>query len=174
MGREVRMVPENWVHPRNEKGDYEPLHDNLCKRVSDYYRELAMWNIGYCSDFSTYPELSFKKKDETEEAYSFDGWSGGPLDPKDYMPDWAPEGRTHLQMYETCTEGTPISPVMKTPEELAQWLTDNNASAFGYEGATYDQWLSTIQRGFAVSAMMTVSSDGNSVLESGVAGVVKS
>lgn len=25
MGREVRRVPENWEHPRNEKGDYIPL-----------------------------------------------------------------------------------------------------------------------------------------------------
>ena len=41
------------------------------------------------------------------------------------------EERTHYQMYETCTEGTPISPVMETPENLARWLADNGASAFG-------------------------------------------
>ena len=59
---------------------------------------------------------------------------------------------THLQMYETISEGTPISPVMETPEELAQWLFDNGASAFGFSTATYEQWLSTIKRGWAVSA----------------------
>jgi hypothetical protein len=62
-------------------------------------------------------------------------------DPAEYMPQWAPEECTHYQMYETCTEGSPISPVMGTPEELAQWLADNNASSFGDMTATYEQWL---------------------------------
>ena len=50
-------------------------------------------------------------------------------------------------------EGTPISPVMESPEALAHWLADNNASAFAGMTATYEQWLRTIQRGFAVSAV---------------------
>ena len=25
MGREVRMVPENWKHPKNSRGNYIPL-----------------------------------------------------------------------------------------------------------------------------------------------------
>ncbi len=60
---------------------------------------------------------------------------------------------THIMMYETCTEGTPISPAFETPEDLARWLTDNNASAFGSMTATYEQWLSTCERGWALSAV---------------------
>ena len=52
--------------------------------------------------------------------------------------------RTHYQMYETTSEGTPISPVMETPEALARWLADNGASAFGKMTATYAQWLNMI------------------------------
>lgn len=33
MGREVRMVPANWEHPRNGRGDYEPLFDNILYRI---------------------------------------------------------------------------------------------------------------------------------------------
>jgi len=47
-------------------------------------------------------------------------------------------------MYETCTEGTPISPVMDSLETLARWLADNGASAFGEMTATYEQWLKII------------------------------
>jgi hypothetical protein len=57
------------------------------------------------------------------------------------MPDWPAEQCTHFQMYETTTEGTPISPVCASAEELARWLTDNGASAFGPMRATYEQWL---------------------------------
>jgi len=57
------------------------------------------------------------------------------------MPTWTPEEATHYQMYETCSEGTPISPPCATVEELARWLADNKASACGSMTATYEQWL---------------------------------
>lgn len=57
------------------------------------------------------------------------------------------------QMWETTSEGSPISPVFDTPEALARWLADNNASAFGRDGATYDQWLRMIRAGWAPSAV---------------------
>ena len=55
-------------------------------------------------------------------------------------------------MYEDTTEGTPISPAFETPEELARWLADTGASAFGSLTATYDEWLNMIKRGSSVSA----------------------
>jgi hypothetical protein len=57
-------------------------------------------------------------------------------------------------MYETCSEGTPISPVMPDAVSLAHWLADNKASAFGRETATFEQWLATIKAGSAPSAMI--------------------
>jgi len=48
------------------------------------------------------------------------------------------------QMWENTSEGSPISPVFSTPELLARWLADTNASAFGEMGATYDEWLHMI------------------------------
>ena len=71
----------------------------------------------------------------------------------DYMPDWPENQRTHYMMYEATSEGTPISPAFATPEELAQWLTDTGASAFGSSTATYDQWLLVAQGNSAPSAV---------------------
>lgn len=38
------------------------------------------------------------------------------------MPQWPKHERTHVQMYEACTEGTPVSPVLESPEALRRWL----------------------------------------------------
>lgn len=87
------------------------------------------------------------------------------VDPDDFMLVNIPRDEcTHWQMYETCSEGTPISPVFSSPEELARWLADTGASAFAGMTATYEQWLATIRRGSAPSAVL--SSAG---FESGVA-----
>ena len=80
-------------------------------------------------------------------------------DPEMKHGDW-------YQMYETTTEGTPISPVMKTPEELARWLADNKASACGSMTATYEEWLQTIERGWAPTMMIF-----GGELTSGVSGI---
>ena len=53
--------------------------------------------------------------------------------------------RNHLQMYETTTEGTPMSPVFAQAEELAQWLADHEVSVFGDCLATKEQWLRIIE-----------------------------
>ena len=58
-------------------------------------------------------------------------------------------------MYEDTSEGTPISPIFATPEELARWLTDTKASAFGGQAATYEGWLRVAQGGWAPSAVFT-------------------
>jgi hypothetical protein len=71
------------------------------------------------------------------------------------MPDWPEADRTHWQMYETVSEGTPISPPMEGPEQLARWLADNDASAGAYTTATFEQWMAMIQDGWAPSMVYT-------------------
>ena len=126
MSREVRKVPANWKHPKDASGKFVPLH-------------------------SSFPY----DKAEIEEGLK-DGWldNSPPHYGIDVMPEWPEVELTHLQMYETTTGGTPISPVIGTAEELAQWLTENNASAFAGQGASYQDWLKMIQGpGCAVSAV---------------------
>ena len=60
---------------------------------------------------------------------------------QDEMPQWSEDEATHYQMYEETTEGTPISPIMETPEALASWLYENEVSWCGSITATYEAWL---------------------------------
>lgn len=54
-----------------------------------------------------------------------------------------PQGNGY-QLWSTTTEGTPMSPVFEKPEDLATWLSDNNASSFGKQTADYETWLNFI------------------------------
>lgn len=147
MGREVRRVPQNWQHPVDDCGHYVPLHDGYIKRLADWNDENAKWQEGLRSDWKG----GWKPIEEKHRGMTFAEWYGDRPKQEDYMPDWPAEERTHYQMYETCTEGTPISPVMDTPEVLARWLADNGASAFGNQTATYEHWRGMIDEGSAFS-----------------------
>lgn len=57
------------------------------------------------------------------------------------MPRWTPGEASHYQMYETTSPGTPISPVMASPQALAHWLVEHQASAFAGQTASYEAWL---------------------------------
>ena len=58
-------------------------------------------------------------------------------------------------MWETCSEGSPISPVFKTPELLAKWLAENNGNAGAHRTATYNEWLAMIKVGWAPTLVST-------------------
>ena len=47
MGREVRRVPADWQHPRNDAGDYQPMFDEVYAQVRDKWRAgAARWASG--------------------------------------------------------------------------------------------------------------------------------
>jgi len=162
MGREVRRVSADWQHPTDGRGNFIALHGHSFREDAARWDEgAAQWERGFRRDHGT---NGWKPKGQ-DETGTFAEWDGERPREEEYMPDWPEAERTHLQMYEDTSEGTPISPVMESPEALAQWLADNKASAFGDMTATYDQWLATIRRGWAVGA---VWSPGKG-FESGVA-----
>lgn len=165
MGREVRRVPLDWQHP-----DGCSLFDGYNAAVAEWDEGKIQWDKGFVQDYSTFPVVSWKPLDGVDtECRSFEEWHGERPKQEDYMPDWSAEERTHYQMYETTSEGSPISPVKASPEELARWLADNNASAFAGMTCTYEQWLNMIVgSGSSVSAVMS-----NGVMTSGVAAMDK-
>lgn len=141
MSRKVRRVPANWEHPKNEEGNFIPLlGGSFKKRAAEWDEEAAQWAKGFYRLFGD----KWKPK-EPDKTGTFEEWDGPRPEEHGYMPEWPEAARTHFQMYETTTEGTPISPVMETPEALARWLFDNEASACGSVGATYEQWLAMIK-----------------------------
>jgi len=150
MGREVRRVPENWNHPKNENGGYLPLFDHSFKESLEEWEEgNKQWQKGFRDSYDK--ENPWKPKTKDQEEMTYEEWAGEKPKAEDFMPEWDEKEKTHIQMYENVTEGTPISPVFDNAEDLARWLADNNASAFGSMTANYEQWLSTIKRGFAPS-----------------------
>lgn len=179
MGREVRRVPADWVHPTyvNRRGERvpRPMHpwpyeENLREweetTVPEWLEGQRLWyHEGlvktYGGNLETIAEVlarteCYRRPKPGEESWD---WYAGPYpskpQPEDYMPQWSNEERTHYMMYEDTSEGTPISPAFATPEELARWLADTGASAFADQTASYDAWLKMILGpGFSVSAVM--------------------
>ena len=163
MGREVRRVPATWEHPKNGAGSPIPLKDGFNAGVATWDRQAALWKRGLRDPFGS---------EGTEpvphgQNYGFKAWDGKRPGPESYMPDWPAAERTHFQMYETTTEGTPISPVMESPETLARWLADTGASSFGPRTATYEAWLAVCRAWWAPGLVADVAADGG-VVRSGV------
>lgn len=124
MGREIRRVPPDWKHPFNEYGDYKPLFDD------DYDTELTEWIEGRRKWRAGEDPAREKHKDASWSEY----WGEIPNE-LDYRPQWPEGSATAYQVYETVSEGTPISPVFATSEELIDWLCQKGgASGMGIGG----------------------------------------
>jgi hypothetical protein len=147
MGRELRMVPPNWDHPINEHGSRQPMFD---RSYEDARQE---WLDGLANH-------------KTEDCDGFDYWEWdvSPPERKYYRP-WRDEDATWFQLWETVSEGTPVSPPFETREELAAYLAehgdfwDQERGHGGWGKARADAFVSV---GWAPSFMMT----GGAFLES--------
>jgi hypothetical protein len=62
-------------------------------------------------------------------------WAGNPPDVEYFRPDWKPEEMTWWQVYETVTEGTPVTPPFATQEELIEYLVTHGDSRDQQRGA---------------------------------------
>lgn len=88
----------------------------------------------------------------------------------EWNPTEPPEG-DGWQLWETVSEGSPVSPVFATAEELAAWLGGPKSSQRDgvMESVTEEQWLKFLKGpGWAPSAIAR-----NGVLVSGVVGVIE-
>lgn len=163
MGREARRVHPDWEHQMSESGrgeDYVPLLEPakpIAELIADWDAELAQWQRGEHPMQIEEHQLSAVTRTNVEPTREcYEGWYGKRPDAAEYMPYWTDAEATHWQMYEDTTEGTPISPVFATPEELARWLADTDASAFAGQSASYEAWLATIRRGGSLASFAIV------------------
>ncbi len=153
MSREVRRVPADWKHPKD--GDsFRPLFGrSFPEALAEWDEGNRKWKQGLRDDWNG----GWKPLEDDERGMPYTEWAGSRPIKEDYMPDWCVSDKrlpTHYQMYETTSEGSPISPVFATPEELAHWLADNGASAFGDQTASYEAWLRVCRGGYAPSAVL--------------------
>ena len=155
MGRELRFVTADW-EPHDE-----PLFDglNFPDAVERWNEAEALWAEGKVQWGDDEPE-EYDTSSCTLEEYV-----GRKPDPAYYTATRPGADLTHMVMYEDTSEGTPISPKFPVDQadELAQWLEDTGASAFADYTATKEQWLRTIEAGWAPGAVIV---DG--VMRSGV------
>lgn len=135
MGREIRRVPKGWEHPKYENHyrgtEYHPLHDEY------YHTALMEWFEGY--------QLWQKGEHPHQEDYPYHEYAGSAPDPEYYRHvNWTQEEASCFQIYEDVSEGTPLSPVFDTIQELENWLVEN-------EGYSREQANSFCNSGWAPS-----------------------
>ncbi len=119
MGREIRQVPANWEHPKDDKGRYVPINDEDYETViTEWIRDHNLWMIGKHPDQIEDSEAMAKYEYYAE-------WYGDAPGVEYYHPKWTDEERTHYQVYETVTEGTPVTPSFKTKAELINYLVEH-------------------------------------------------
>lgn len=123
-------------------------HDSInCWRVIRAECERQGWPVS-CTHCLGRPDRALA----VEAKAAYEGWEA---------PDGPPKGEG-WQMWETVTEGSPISPVFATGEELARWLAEHES-----RDGTYEQWCRMIFGGGWAPSMMAI---GNTVM-SGVQGM---
>jgi hypothetical protein len=126
MGREIRRVPPNWQHPKSEEypDRDQAMYDRRFDDAAAEWREgLRKWEAGEDDAREEY-----KNDDGTYQEYW--EWHGNPPERAYYRP-WRDEEATWYQLWQTVSEGTPVSPPFATKEELAEYLAKN--------GDTWDQ-----------------------------------
>lgn len=114
MGREIRRVAPNWEHPKKESGDYHPMYDESYEDARQkWLDELQQWLAGE----NEYQDNGY------QDNYDYWEYAGNPPERDYYRPSWAEDEMTWYQVYETVSEGTPITPPFATKEELVHFLT---------------------------------------------------
>jgi hypothetical protein len=145
MGMSVRRIPSDWAHPRDENGRYLPLRNGL-----DFERQARQWDENatkWRQDLRRDPDADDWEPIKGDlQVMTYSEYQGPRPDPQEYTPQWPAAQCTHWQMYEEVTEGTPISPVCASPEELARWMADHDANGRGVTQLNYSDWLAFIRR----------------------------
>lgn len=147
MSREVRRVPLTYQHPT----EWVQRYDRHTRKLGPVIAFKPLFK------HESYAE---SVRDHQQEVKNYGEVEAGPTpNPEDYMPDFTdtPEDNLGWCMYETTSEGTPISPVLKDQDALAHWLAENGASAFGGEPASYERWKAMINAGHSVCSAVVMN-----------------
>lgn len=122
MGRALRKVIANWEHPKNERG-YIPLKDRN-QLIEDTYDYLMFIRQVY--NTQRWSPKDIKQKPDIEK----------------YMPFFDEIALTCIQLYETTSEGTPITPVFQRSEleQLCEYA-EQHCYTVGEQRGTKETWM---------------------------------
>jgi len=119
MGRELRKVIPNWEHPKKEgyEDRLQPMfNDSYIDEINNWIKNHNLWQKVEHPD----------QLDGSASEYKyFAEWEGGPPDVEYYRPDWKDSEMTWYQVYETVSEGTPVTPPFEKQQELIDYLVEN-------------------------------------------------
>lgn len=115
------MVPANWDHPMvtrsNGHDGFQPMYDGTFEEAAaEWKAEFAKWESG--------ERPSYYTVDQDNPNPEYWEYSGDPPERKYYRP-WKDEEATWFQVWETVSEGTPVSPPFETKAELIDYLVTN-------------------------------------------------
>jgi hypothetical protein len=144
MGRELRRVPANWQHPKKSNGEYQPMFDTYYGDVlKKWIDDNSQWNEGTHKDL-----LEGRASKEEYPFYAM--WAGNPPDIEYYHTRRYSESElTHIQLYESTSEGTPLSPVFPADQldKLCEWA-EKNATTFASFRASKEEWFKMLSNDF--------------------------
>lgn len=125
MSREIRRVPKDWEHPKKRNGSFQPMYDD------DFATEAEKW----ISNFLLWQKGEHPEQDPNYKYY----WEiDTPPDPL-YYHSFSSDP-THYQIYETVSEGTPVSPVFETEDQIYEWLIGRGVSEKAARNFVRDKW----------------------------------
>lgn len=111
MGREVRRVPPNWTHPEDGRGMFDQHIDDAMAEWKANVERIRSGNFDkWEEDYRDAPDPVSAYIDDYPEP-----------DADDFRP-WRDEEATWFQVWQTVSEGTPVTPAFEAPEELIEYL----------------------------------------------------
>jgi len=126
MSREVRRVPLDWKHPTHP---YPETHWSRTSpsRLHDAYSAFFCLNTPSVSDAQArWDEENAQWSAGThkyQKAYPYVEYAGERPTTFTNMPDFPADEVLGFCLYETVSEGTPVTPVFATEEELVNYLS---------------------------------------------------
>ena len=119
------------VNDKNRPGNRSITegHDGINRHYLIEYRCERLGITMHCPDCGGHGDIA---TDELRE--QLDNWE----------PPAIPEG-PGWQMWQTTSEGGPISPVFENPHMLARWLAENETGFGGMSSYTAEQWMQVIE-----------------------------
>ena len=149
MGREIRRVPANWEHPKDDDGKYKPLLDeDFETKAREWLDNCIAWDNG------THEDAVEHKND----CPFFWQWGGDPPDENYCRPRF--ESAEWYQVYETVSEGTPVTPPFATKQELVNYLVQHGDfwdQRRGQGGWNREAAMQFVEREWAPSGMLVTS-----------------
>lgn len=139
MGREIRRVPPSWEHPKTpgdwaSPGEYFPLLDETLEGARrEWLEDCARWlEGGVPSSYIhiEHPEELLAKYPRTVAGYIEMGHPFPTDKDGEYRRPEYTEEATAYQIYENVSEGTPMSPVFPTEDEMLRWLIGQGYSEY--------------------------------------------